>query len=68
MILQVATWGLPFGGVGTSGIGAYHGQYSFDTLSNLKSVLKKPFWMDMDWRYPPYAGKDKLFRKVIGLS
>lgn len=68
VILQVATWGLPFGGVGTSGIGAYHGQYSFDTLSNLKSVLKKPFWMDMDWRYPPYAGKDKLFRKVIGLS
>lgn len=68
VVLQVAISGLPFGGVGSSGIGNYHGQYSFDTFSNLKSVLKKPFWLDMDWRYPPYAGKDKLFRKVIGLS
>ncbi|WP_017300596.1 aldehyde dehydrogenase [Nodosilinea nodulosa] len=68
VILQFAIWDMPFGGVGSSGIGGYHGQYSFDTFSNLKSVLKKPFWMDIDWRYPPYAGKVKLFRKFIGLS
>ena len=68
VILQIAIWDMPFGGVGNSGIGAYHGQYSFDTFSNLKSVLKKPFWMDLDWRYPPYEGKLKLFRKFVGLS
>ncbi|HSM83807.1 MAG TPA: aldehyde dehydrogenase [Nodosilinea sp.] len=68
VILQIAIWDMPFGGVGSSGIGGYHGLHSFNTFSNLKSVLKKPFWMDMDWRYPPYDGKVKLFRKFIGLS
>ncbi|PSR19401.1 aldehyde dehydrogenase family protein [filamentous cyanobacterium CCP3] len=68
VILQVAVWGLPFGGVGSSGMGRYHGQYSFDTFSNLKSVFKKPFWLDMDWRYPPYESKVKLFKKMMGLS
>ncbi|NJL49654.1 MAG: aldehyde dehydrogenase [Leptolyngbyaceae cyanobacterium SM2_5_2] len=68
VILQVAVWDMPFGGVGNSGIGAYHGKFSFDTFSNLKSVLRKPFWLDINWRYPPYEGKVKLFRKAIGLS
>jgi len=68
VILQVAVWDLPFGGVGASGMGAYHGKYTFDTFSNLKSVLKKPFWIDPNWRYAPYEGKLKLFKKVIGLS
>jgi aldehyde dehydrogenase (NAD+) len=68
VILQVAVWDLPFGGVGASGMGAYHGKYTFDTFSNLKSVLKKPFWLDPNWRYAPYEGKLKLFKKVIGLS
>jgi aldehyde dehydrogenase (NAD+) len=68
VILQVAVWDMPFGGVGSSGIGAYHGRYSFDTFSHLKSILKKPFWMDLDWRYPPYTDKVKLFRKLLGLS
>lgn len=68
VILQIAVWDLPFGGVGSSGIGAYHGRHSFNTFSHQKSVLKKPFWMDLDWRYPPYRDKVKLFRKFIGLS
>lgn len=68
VILQVAIWDMPFGGVGSSGMGGYHGKTSFDTFSHLKSVLKKPFFLDMDWRYPPYEGKVKLFRKFIGLS
>ncbi|TVQ07909.1 MAG: aldehyde dehydrogenase [Leptolyngbya sp. DLM2.Bin27] len=67
VILQIAVWDMPFGGVGSSGIGGYHGQYSFDSFSHLKSVLKKPFWLDLDWRYPPYAGKVKLFRKLFGM-
>lgn len=43
---------LPFGGVGTSGIGAYHGKGSFDTFSHRKSVLKQTTWFDIPFRYP----------------
>ena len=67
-ILHLAIWGMPFGGVGQSGMGAYHGKTSFDTLSNQKSILKKPFWLDLDWRYPPYADKLEFFKKMISLS
>jgi len=68
VILQVAVWDLPFGGVGNSGIGHYHGIHSFNTFSHLKSVLKKPFWIDLDWRYPPYDGKIQIFKRFLGLS
>lgn len=57
MVLQIAAWHLPFGGVGESGIGAYHGKASFETFSHLKSVLKKPFWLDAIWRYAPYGAR-----------
>ncbi|AWK06953.1 aldehyde dehydrogenase [Flavobacterium crocinum] len=49
---------LPFGGVGHSGIGAYHGQRSFDTFSHHKAIVKKGNWLDLPLRYAPY--KDKL--------
>ncbi|MEB3290340.1 MAG: aldehyde dehydrogenase [Leptolyngbya sp.] len=68
VILQVAVWDLPFGGVGNSGMGRYHGPHSFNTFSHLKSVLKKPFWMDLNWRYPPYDGKIQLFKRFLGLA
>lgn len=68
VFLQVAIWGMPFGGVGDSGIGAYHGKTSFETFSHLKSVLKKPFWFDLAWRYAPYADKIDFFKKVINAS
>lgn len=47
---------LPFGGVGNSGVGAYHGKSSFDLFSHHKSVLKKSMLFDLaaPWRYPPY--------------
>jgi aldehyde dehydrogenase (NAD+) len=65
VFLHAAVWGLPFGGVGTSGIGAYHGKASFETFSHQKSVLKKPFWMDANWRYAPYAKKLAFFKKIV---
>ena len=68
VFLQAAVWGMPFGGVGQSGIGAYHGKTSFDTFSHMKSVLKKPFWLDPNWRYPPYADKLEFFKKMINFS
>ena len=63
-IMQVGVNSLPFGGVGESGIGAYHGKYSFDTFSHAKSILKRSFWLDFDWRYPPYKDKLDLFKKI----
>ncbi|PWN05797.1 aldehyde dehydrogenase [Rhodohalobacter mucosus] len=45
---------LPFGGIGNSGMGSYHGKHSFDTFSHKQSILKKPVWPDPDVRYPPY--------------
>lgn len=53
---------LPFGGVGESGIGAYHGKLSFDTFSHKKAVLKKANWLDIPVRYAPYKGKMKLLK------
>ena len=57
---------LPFGGVGESGTGRYHGRSGFDTFSNLRSVLEKPTKMDLKMLYPPYtATKEKLLRRFI---
>lgn len=65
-VMQVGVSELPFGGVGNSGIGSYHGKASFDTFSHQKSVLKKSFLMDLKWRYAPYAGKLDFIKKMIG--
>lgn len=56
---------LPFGGRGASGIGKYHGHYSFETFTHPRSVLKTPVWFDPDIKYPPMKGKLGLFRKVV---
>ncbi len=56
---------LPFGGRGFSGMGKYHGKYSFDTFSHEKSVMKTPTWFDPAVKYPPFKGKLKLFKWVI---
>lgn len=55
----------PFGGVGNSGMGAYHGKYSFKTFTREKPVMKTPTWFDPDLKYPPFKGKMKLFKWVI---
>ena len=65
-VMQVGVSDLPFGGVGQSGMGSYHGKAGFDTFSHHKSVLNNPFWLDLNWRYAPYAGKLDLLKKVIG--
>jgi aldehyde dehydrogenase (NAD+) len=56
---------LPFGGVGHSGIGAYHGQLSFDTFSHHKSVIKKATWLDLPMRYAPYHNKLVTIKKIL---
>ncbi len=52
---QFANSHFPFGGIQTSGIGKYHGKYSFDTFSNLKPILTTSTWIDPDLRYPPHT-------------
>lgn len=65
-ITQVANPYLPFGGVGESGIGHYHGKYSFDTFSHTKSIIKKGTLFDPPIVYPPYGKKQfKLIRRVF---
>lgn len=56
---------LPFGGVGNSGIGAYHGRYSFNTFTRLKPVMTTPNWFDPSIKYPPLKGKLKIFKWFI---
>ena len=48
---------MPFGGVGASGMGNYHGKWSFMTFSHEKSVMKKASWFDLPLRYPPELNK-----------
>ena len=56
---------LPFGGVGNSGIGAYHGKFTFDTFTRQKPVLKTPTWFDPSIKYPSFKGRLGLFKRLI---
>lgn len=56
---------LPFGGVGYSGIGAYHGRLSFETFSHKKSIVNKSTWLDLPMRYAPYKEKLKTLKKLL---
>lgn len=65
-IIHLATSKLGFGGVGNSGMGAYHGKKSFETFSHTKSIVKKARWIDLPLRYYPYDHlKDKLIRIFV---
>ena len=61
-IYQFANNNLPFGGVGNSGLGAYHGKFSFDIFTRNKPVLKTPNWFNPSIKYPSFKGKLKLFK------
>ena len=64
-IIHVASPYIPFGGVGNSGMGAYHGKASFDLFTHNKSILKKSNIFDIKFRYAPYKGKLKLLKKFL---
>ncbi|MGV3587929.1 MAG: aldehyde dehydrogenase [Adhaeribacter sp.] len=61
-VLHLANPAIPFGGVGTSGLGSYHGKYSFDTFTHSKGVLKATTKLDIPLRYPPYQKKAKYVK------
>lgn len=65
-VVHLASHRMPFGGVGDSGMGGYHGKDSFDTFSHRKSILKKANWLDLPMRYHPYTeGNFRLIRKFL---
>lgn len=64
-VIHMTTKWLPFGGVGDSGMGRYHGKASFDTFSNKKSVLESGFTFDTSQRYPPYNTEFEKMKKLM---
>lgn len=66
-LMHLTNSNLPFGGVGSSGIGSYHGKAGFDAFTHYKSIMYKPFWFEPTLKYPPYTStKAKLIRWFLG--
>jgi len=66
-VVHIANDRLPFGGVGNSGMGKYHGESTFKTFSHFKPYISKPFWIDVPLRYPPFKKKISFLKKVLKL-
>ena len=66
VVVQAGVVQLPFGGVGASGMGAYHGETGFLTFSHRRSVVKRTFLLDLPFRYPPYGNRLPLIRRLLG--
>ncbi|WP_212001389.1 aldehyde dehydrogenase [Chitinophaga sp. HK235] len=56
---------LPFGGAGYSGMGQYHGRYSFETFTHAKGMLKTGTWLDVPVKYPPFKNKLGLMKRIM---
>ena len=64
-IMHISNPNLPFGGVGSSGFGSYHGQAGFNCFSNFKSILDKPTWYESSLKYAPYTQKKLAIIKKL---
>ena len=66
VVMHLSNESLPFGGVGNSGIGSYHGKYGFETFSHQKSVMERATWGEPNFKYPPYTeDKMKWIKRVL---
>lgn len=65
VILHIANINLPFGGVGSSGIGRYHGKESFSAFSNRKAVMRSSSFIDIPIKYPPFGSKEKILKLFL---
>lgn len=66
-IMHISNDKIPFGGVGASGMGSYHGKFGFDTFSHFKSILNKPTWIEFNFKYAPYKDwKQKIIKMLLG--
>lgn len=63
-VMHVATSTFPFGGVGNSGIGSYHGVYSLDTFTRKRTVMERKTWIELPIRFAPYGNKIQVFKKL----
>lgn len=64
-LVHVSSSHLPFGGVGNSGMGEYHGKYSFDLFSNKKGVMNRKTFLDLKIRYAPFQNKLTIVKKIM---
>jgi len=64
-VMHMVNDNMAFGGVGESGLGGYHGKFSFDAFSHQKSVYRNSFLVDFPFRYPPYKYSKNLIKKLI---
>jgi aldehyde dehydrogenase (NAD+) len=64
-LLHFATVHMPLEGVGTSGMGNYHGRYGFDTFTHRKSILSASMWMDLPLKYPPFPAFKGFIRWIM---
>lgn len=65
VLVQFVNHRLPFGGIGHSGNGAYHGNFTRDTFSHQKAIVKRATWLDIPLRYPPYKDKWNQLKSII---
>jgi aldehyde dehydrogenase (NAD+) len=64
-MIQFGNHRLPFGGVGESGMGSYHGESGYKLFSHQKPIIKKANWLDIPTRYAPYSGKLSSLKKLL---
>ena len=65
-VIHLATSSMPFGGIGESGMGSYHGKTGFESFSHFRSIVDKKTWMDLPIRYQKYTGlKEKMMRMFL---
>lgn len=64
-IMHIVSHTLPFGGIGESGTGSYHGKKTFDAFTHEKSILDHKTWLDITLRNPPYRNKEKIIRMML---
>lgn len=65
VVVHLANHHLPFGGIGPSGMGNYHGKYGFDAFTHYKGIVKHATWLDVPLRYAPYEGKLNMVKKLV---
>lgn len=65
IIMHIGNGYLPFGGVGQSGFGAYHGKFGFDAFTHYKSIFHKSTFLDLKYRYPPFNKVIKSLEKIV---
>ena len=64
-VVHIVNDRLPFGGIGSSGMGKYHGKSTFETFSHYKPYISRPLWIDPPLRYPPFKNKINFMKKIL---